>query len=59
MSKVDQVLGWKTSRLSFPTEFFRRSLADLLAEIEKQVASGPHAKVNQGAEVFGSVGVFR
>ena len=37
----------------------RLPLADLLAEIEKQVASYPQDKVNQGVEGLGSVGVPR
>ena len=37
----------------------RLPLADLLAEIEKQVASYPQDRVNQGVEGVGSVGVPR
>ena len=36
----------------------RLPLADLLAEIEKQVASGPQDRVNQGVQGIGSVGVL-
>ena len=36
----------------------RLPLADLIAEIEKQVASGPQYRVNQGVQGIGSVGVL-
>ena len=37
----------------------RLPLADLLAEIEKQVASGPQDRVNHGVQGIGSAGVLR
>ena len=36
----------------------RLPLSDLLAEIEKQVASGPQDRVSQSVQGIGSVGVF-